>query len=393
MALVLSVMALLIWTLPRRFAVCPLLVMVCLMPMGQQLILFGLHFPLFRLLLLVGILRVMAKGELARLRWTTIDKLFVWWVIVTMVCGSLSKPSIELFINRSGDAYNAAACYFFVRSVVIDLEDIVTGIRTLAFVSVPLAVLMLVEKTTGHNYLSIFGGVPEITAIREGHLRCQGAFRHPILAGTFGATQIPLFVALWFYRPKYRLLAAAGIVSGFIIAITASSSGALMTVFGVIGGLAFWKKRKFLRPFRRFTVVAIAILSVVMHAPVWYLLAKLSDVFGGGGWHRAYLLDQAFSHFDEWWRFGTTFTAHWGPSGEVIAADPNMMDITNHYVMEGVKGGILKLGLFVAIIVACFRRLGGTSYRAAQIACGISCLGHGRVVIRTLHFVYLDNLF
>jgi len=166
-AVALLVMAYLIWTLPRRFAVCPLLVMTCLMPMGQQLVLFGLHFPLFRLLLLVGVLRVMVRGEAARLEWTNIDKLFGWWVVVSVICGTLSKPTIELFLNRSGDAYNAVGCYFFVRCVVVDFEDIVTGVRTLAFVSLPLAAMMLVEKATGHNLLSVFGGVPEITVVRE----------------------------------------------------------------------------------------------------------------------------------------------------------------------------------------------------------------------------------
>ena len=40
------------------------------------------------------------------------------------------------------------------------------------------------------------GGVPEITVVREGRLRCQGAFAHPILAGCFWAEQLPLIAAL-----------------------------------------------------------------------------------------------------------------------------------------------------------------------------------------------------
>jgi uncharacterized membrane protein len=35
-----------------------------------------------------------------------------------------------------------------------------------------------------------------------------------------------------------------------------------------------------------------------------------------------------------------------------------MMDITNQFVAEGVDGGLLKLVLFVAIIVGCFKILG-----------------------------------
>ncbi|MDD5141092.1 MAG: hypothetical protein PHY43_12630 [Verrucomicrobiales bacterium] len=380
----LMVTAYLTWSLPRRFAICPLLVMTCLMPLGQDLELFGLHFHLFRILLLIGMVRVVAKGEAARLKFAHMDKLFIWWIMISVLFGTMSKPSVELLVNRFGDAYNAAGCYFFVRCIIVSFEDIVTSICTLALVSMPVAAFMLVEKTTAHNLLSVFGGVPEITAVRDGHLRCQGAFRHPILAGVYGATQIPFFIALWFYQPQSRRLAIAALVSSLIIVITASSSGALMALFAGGCGMVMWKHRKYMRLIRRLTVVTILMLALIMNAPVWYLIAKLSDLTGGGGWHRAYLIDQAVAHFDEWWLFGTTYTAHWGPAGEVIAADPNMMDITNRYIMEGVKGGMLKLIFFVAIIVGCFKIVGrrirtealGNPNRLLIWAMGVSLFAH-----------------
>jgi len=103
----LLVAAYLIWTLPRRLAVCPILAMVCLMPLGQDLVVFGLHFYLFRVLLLVGVLRVLLKHEARQLVMTRTDRIFIWWIIVSIVFGTLAKPSMELFINRLGDAYNA----------------------------------------------------------------------------------------------------------------------------------------------------------------------------------------------------------------------------------------------------------------------------------------------
>jgi hypothetical protein len=350
--------AYLTWSLPRRFAICPLLVMTCLMPLGQDLVLLSLHFHLFRILLFVGMVRVVVKGEASRMRWLRTDKIFAWWVAVTVLFGTMSKPSMELLINRFGDAYNAVGCYYFARCVIVNFEDIVTSVCTLAFVSMPVAAFMLVEKETAHNLFSVFGGVPAVTIVREGHLRCQGAFRHPILAGTFGATQFPLFAGLWYCYPRWRLLASAAIISAFIIVVTASSSGALLALLAGTGGLGIWKWRSKMRLIRWGMVAIILCLAVVMNAPVWYIFAKLSDVAGGTGWHRAYLMDQTVAHFDEWWLFGTTYTAHWGPAGEVIAADPDMMDITNHYVMEGVKGGLLKLVLFLVIITRCFKSIG-----------------------------------
>jgi hypothetical protein len=344
--------------LPRRLAFCPVIIMIGVMPMGQQIEFFGLHFYLFRIVMLAGILRTIVRGEIIQLKLTGMDKLFVGWVIVSVVFGTLAKPSMELFINRSGDAYNALCCYFFARCVIVEFEDIVINVRALAFVSILVATLMLIEKITSHNLLSVFGGVPEITSIRDGKLRCQGAFRHPILAGDFGATQFPLFFALWKYNRRYRLSALVAMGASVIIVVSASSSGAILGLVGGIAGLVLWKFRKSMQLIRWGGLAVIISLAMVMEAPVWYLFARLSSVMGGTGWHRAWLIDQALKHLDEWWLFGTTYTAHWGPGGLVIAADPNMMDITNHFIMEGVKGGVLKLGLFIALIVSCFNKIG-----------------------------------
>ena len=356
--IVLLVMVGLTWTLPRRLAFCPLLILTCIMPLGQELVIAGLHFTLFRIVMLVGVVRILVRGEAAQFRWTRLDKIFAWWVVVSVIFGSLSKPSVGLFVNRMGDAYNAIGSYFFFRCVILDFEDIVTSVKALLLGSLPLAACMVVESRTGHNPFAIFGGVSPMAVMREGHVRCQGAFRNWILAGTFGATLFPLCVALWYHRPENRRLVVAGLMASIIITVTARSSGAMMAIAAGVGGLLFWRWRSYLRLLRWGIVVSILILAMVMNGPVWNLIAKLSDITGGGGWHRAWLISQAVDHFDRWWLFGTTYTADWGPAGEVIAADPNMMDITNQYIMEGVNGGLLKLVLFLALIISCFKGIG-----------------------------------
>src|SRR2546425_13060435 len=97
---------------------------------------------------------------------------------------------------------------------------------------VPLGISMVVEKFTTRNIFSIFGGVPEITSEREGKLRCQGAFRHPILAGTYAATLFPLCVGLWFVRGINKLIPTLGVCGSAVATVAASSSGALLAVIG-----------------------------------------------------------------------------------------------------------------------------------------------------------------
>jgi hypothetical protein len=91
---------------------------------------------------------------------------------------------------------------------------------------------------------------------------------------------------------------------------------------------------------------------------VWFLIGRLSEIVGGTGWYRSYIIDQAITHFNEWWLVGSTYTKHWAPAGEVVAGDPNNMDIINHYVAEGLGGGLLKLGAFIAMIVLGFKVVG-----------------------------------
>jgi hypothetical protein len=120
---------------------------------------------------------------------------------------------------------------------------------------------------------------------------------------------------------------------------------------------------------RRGIVLAVIALALVMNAPVWYLAARLSSITGGGsGWWRSYVMEQAVQHFNEWWLVGSTYTAHWAPAGIVLPGDRNNMDVTNHYITEGLGGGLLKLGLFLAIIVKSYKTIGRWTRRTNSLS-------------------------
>lgn len=384
--------------LPRRWALLPLWTLVCLVPMGQEFIVLGLHFPLFRVLLLVLALRILLRGEHADVAWSRSDTLLVAWACVAVPLGALADADVPTLGNRLGDAYNMALGYLAARCLVRDADDAFANIAQLAWLSLPVAALMLAERASGHNALAALGGVPELTQTRHGDLRAQGAFRHPLLAGAFGATQWPLFAALFVLRPRRRLVAAAGLLAATAIVLTASSSGAVLALAAGVLALAAWCVRRRMRALRWAALAAVCGAAAVMEAPVWYLLARMSDVVGGGGWHRAWLIQQAVDHVGEWWLVGTNVTAHWGPAGDVIDADPSMMDITNHYVMEGVRGGMLRLGLFVAILATAFAGVGRGVRAAADCiqpggfllwALGASLFAHG-VTFLSVH--YFDQM-
>ena len=221
-----------------------------------------------------------------------------------------------------------------------------------------IAAAMAWEVVTHRNLFHVFGGVPEITVQREDRFRCQGSFRHPILAGTFAASLFPLMAGLWLRGGRDRRVATVGIACSMFSTCVAASSGALMTCLTAMLGLGLWPLRDRMQLIRRGIVVAVIGFAVVMKQPVWYLIARVSDLVGGEGWHRSYVIDQFVNHFNEWWLIGSSYTAHWAPGGLVLAVDPNNMDITNHYVVQGLQGRLLRLVLFIAMITCCFKIIG-----------------------------------
>jgi len=348
---VIVAMCVLILVLPRRYAIAPLIVITCYMTLGEDVLVYGLHFTMFRILALVGWLRILMRGEFREFKMNPIDWVFIFWVISNATCYIMLWGGYSAFINRMGFAYNAIGLYFMFRMLIRDIEDIKRTYKITAVLIIPLGFFMLSEKLTGHNAFAIFGGVDAITRIRDGALRCQGPFAHPILAGTFGATLCPLFIALWWQGGRSRTIAIAGILSAATITVTSASSGpAFALIFG-IGGLIMWKWREYLRMVRWTIVAGIIGLQMVMKAPVWFILGRVSLFDGSTGYHRAYIIDHFINHFSEWWLMGVKDTAHWGAL---------MADVTNEYVWQGVQGGLLTLILFIWIIVRCFRGIGLT---------------------------------
>jgi hypothetical protein len=214
-------------------------------------------------------------------------------------------------------------------------------------------------ETINHQDLFyVFGGVPKVPMERDGRFRAQGPFLQTILAGTFGATLFPLMIGLWRNGGRGKRLAIAGAVGSLIITIASASSGPLLTFLAALVGFCLWPMRNKMQLFRRGIVIAIIGLSLVMKAPVWFLIGKISGLTGGGGYYRSYLIDAFIRHFSQWWLIGTSYTANWAIAGIVLPNDPNMVDITNHYIAQGIKGGVLGLWLFLAIIVCCFKIVG-----------------------------------
>ncbi len=184
----------------------------------------------------------------------------------------------------------------------------------------------------------------------------MGSFKHPSLLGTMGAALLPLYLGLVLAAGS-RTSALAGVALCSAIVWLSNSGGPLgAAAVGVLGWL-FWVARRELFAVRLALLGIVVILGLAMQAPVWYLPARVSLLTGGGGWHRSYLMDVAFSDFDKWGLTGMdpAETVGWFP---YLVQATNAADITNAYLDLGLKAGVLAIVLFVLLLVRAFRRIG-----------------------------------
>jgi hypothetical protein len=282
------------------------------------------------------------------------------------------SPTQDAIVQRLGQAYNALGLYFMARMVIQDIDDIEILLRAFSVIIIPLCILMAVEHTTGKNLFSVFGGVLLESQLRGGQVRCQGSFAHPILAGTFAATAFPLLLSLQWDNGVNRPFVLCGGLASAAMVLLARSSGPLVAFLCALIGLFVWAARAQIRALRWCLLLLLVFFHLVMKAPVWFLFARLSSLFGGSGWHRAELIDQTINHFSEWWLVGTNYTAHWMDAPN--PSNPNMIDITNWFVGQAVNGGLVTLLLFTLIIVLGFRKIGLALRTAGNDP------GHGRLI-------------
>jgi hypothetical protein len=344
---------LILWN-PKKYGVASLLFVAFLVPMGQQFVIGGLHVFVVRIVILVALIRCLFSMFFSHMRafpggLTTFDKVFMCWtffhVISFLFLFSFSSGAL---VNQVGFIWDVLGGFFLLRFLIRDEDDIEGVIKTFSWIAAISAVCMLNERFRFQNVFGFLGGAPIVPEIRDGAVRAQAAFAHPLLAGTFGATLLPLFFLL-LHIGKSKALAVVGILSATTMTICASSSTPLLAYVAGIGAMCFWPFRKYMRVFRWGIVLALVALNIVMKAPVWYLIAHISLFGGSSSDHRAVLVDAFIRHFSDWWLIGTNAAGTWGW---------DMWDTSNQYVAEGEGGGLAAFVCFIALISICFSRIG-----------------------------------
>jgi len=338
-------LVILTFVVPRKYFLVPYVITVCFVPTDQRIIIMGLDFTILRILVVAGVLRIMLYGEQKSVRWNILDMTILLWVFCGAFIYVIQWMSTRAIINRLGVIFDVVGLYWLFRQKIRSWNDVKFVFTLLAISVVILLPLVALEWSTGRNPFVILGRV--MTNVRSEQYRCQAAFPHSIMLGLFWATLVPIFVGLGITQRKKILYWAAVAAAVFIVMASASSTPILVLTI-VLFGLLWFRWRELTGKTALCLLVSLTALHIVMRAPVWHLLARVNVIGASTGWHRYNLIDKAIEHIDEWVFIGCRSTEHWGFG---------LGDVTNQYILEGVRGGGITVLIFLVMIYRVLRTL------------------------------------
>jgi hypothetical protein len=360
----LVVVAILIFLLPRQHLTLILFAAFFLIPTDQVVVLDPFHFPTSRVLILFGWVRLLWMRVSSQYRFLNyglngIDKAILLMALTGAVNFIFLWSDWGALVNQLGALYTTLGGYFLLRFLIRDENDVLQAIRALTYIAVVIAGLMLVEQLTHENPYAFLNGhrlaVQRATLTNGGRFRCWGPFGHAILAGVFGATLVPIFLAFGWKSEKRRRLVLIGVIAATVIVITSNSSTPAMAYLAGVGALCLWPIRKHMRSVRWGLLFALIPLQLSMNNPVWHIIGRL-DFLGGDAWGRQMLVDNFFRRFGDWCLFGVKSTEDWGES---------MWDLANQFVLIGETYGLIPLICFFAILVFAFKYVGAARQASA----------------------------
>lgn len=363
---ILLVASVLILCVRERYTIVPLLIGMFAVPMGQVVVVGGVHMMPPRLLILVGCIRLVSARVLSgrRIFWgriTRIDYAVISCAVCAAVAFTLLWMNTAALINRVGVLLDSLGGYCVLRSFIRSRDDVRRVIAVLAWITIGMALCMAAEQLTGANPLwaldggARLDGTPMgISDVRGDRIRAQGVFVHPLLAGTFGATAVPLLIWLW-SEGNRKGIALVGLAASAVMTLASATSTSLAAYAAAVAALCFWPMRRWVHLLRWGAVGMLIALHLWMKAPVWALIARIDFTGSSSSYQRYMLVDNFLRHIGDWWLIGMKAYNEWGF---------DMWDLCNEFVSAGLTGGAATLVCLVWIFIGGFSALG----RAGKIA-------------------------
>ncbi|MEJ2647394.1 MAG: hypothetical protein P8016_03160 [Sedimentisphaerales bacterium] len=323
-----------------------------------------------RVVVAVLFLRCLCDDRIrSRFKWSRLDKWVTWSIVIYIGITLAVRPTWSIVENRGGFFMDTWLSYMVARFIITDKAKLISIIKCVGIILLPLALLGCIESITGWQpFVPLRRFRPwnpqvGMTTVgsRWGFTRAVGPFSHPILFGGCFAMFLPLLWYLRYQKKDWKNLAYIFAGAAVIGALSSMSAGPWIMTIVIVFSLIMERHKKWVKPaFISFVLLCI-VIQLASSTAFYYVFAKYGSRLGGAGMHRAILIDVAIRHFDQWWLVGTKGRdPGWGPY-----LGMTWTDVTNEYILAGIRYGIAGVIVLCGVLTVAFKQI-ISSYKKAQ---------------------------
>ncbi len=343
----------------KDYAIAPMIVAMCFFPADIPIMISAFHLYPIRILSFFGLLKIIFNPAFTKVPFNLIDKIFISYNLLgTIIYVIASNDKIGAFVFKAGFFIDSVICYIVLRYFIQSKNNITLSIKLFCICTIVLLPFALSEFYLANNLFSILGR--SAIGVRTGEVRAAAAFNHAILFGSFAAALFPIMWAGYKAQNKAIYLLSALCCLFFVYA--SASSGPIVALAGAIFFLSFFKWRQYGSILAWFTLLTTVFIHFARETPIWHFLyVRIAIKASSTGYHRYLLTDAAVKEFWDWWLLGYGAV---GPQWHLKYWPRNwatFTDVTNHYLLEGVRGGFFTMLLFILLCYKVIKASGSLS--------------------------------
>ena len=354
---------------------------MCFLPSDISINIGIFHLYGVRIIAIIGFIKIRVTPKDQGVCWNKIDKLFIFYNLLgSFIYIVASVNTLGAILFKSGVFVDSVLLYYVLRHSINSRKDVQLIIKTFCYCVIVLLPFAMFEFFSAQNLFAFLGR--SAIAIRNGEIRATTTFSHAILFGSFAAALVPMF---WGgYKAQKSKLTLFAIYCCLFFVVACSSSSPIVALAGGVCLLCFFRWKQYSSLLAKFTLFTAIFIHLVRKSPLWHFIyIRIQIKASSTGLHRYMLTDASVKEFWNWWLLGY---GDIGPQWHLKYWPQNnaqFTDVTNYYLLEGVRGGFFTMMLFIYLCYTSVRVLG--RYSISQDQTGDQWLWWGFTVMMIAH--------
>lgn len=242
-----------LFSTPRRALIIYLSVMF-LYPQHLTLNIGSISFTTSRILILVVLTNIFFRTPFAsQLKWNWLDFFVMAAFLGKCIALVATTDALRLIERQGGLLIDTVFPYFATRLIVTSRKDLISIIKSLTFIAIPLAIIGVYESVTGQNLYSFLQSndawMSYEQELRHGFYRAVGPVGIPINFGLVFAVVFPICLGLRYYPKIRKKWVLSGCAFTIVGVLSSMSSAPFFSTAVSVAAIFFYPLRKHWRVF------------------------------------------------------------------------------------------------------------------------------------------------